>query len=120
MVVTSAPSFLFEGPVAPPLVVREVECDIGLVQRDALQIDEAATAVRWRAFAAGWDDLVRAEAEWLRTAGARLVVGDIPPLAFAAAARYLGRDMERVDITVELRLDFRLIDQAQADALVQL
>ncbi|MGD8896801.1 MAG: hypothetical protein PVJ73_12265 [Acidobacteriota bacterium] len=86
VVVTSAPSFLFEGPIAPPLVVRELECDIGLVQRDALQIDEAATAVRWRAFAAGWDDLVRAEAEWLRTAGARLVVGDIPPLAFAAAS----------------------------------
>jgi hypothetical protein len=86
VVVTSAPSFLFEGPVAPPLLVRELECDIGLVQRNALQIDEAATAARWRVFAAGWEDLVSVEAAWLRTAGVRLVVGDIPPLAFAAAS----------------------------------
>ena len=85
-VITSAPSFLFEGVVAPPLEIRRVECDVGLVQKDALVIDEAATAARWREFAAGWDDLVEAEAEWLRASGARLVLGDIPPLAFAAAA----------------------------------
>jgi L-arabinokinase len=85
-VTTSAPSFLFEGVVAPPLVVRPVECDIGLVQRDALVIEEAATAARWRAFAAGWDDLVRTEAAWLRGEGVRLVLGDIPPLAFVAAS----------------------------------
>ncbi len=36
---------------------------------------------------AGWDGLVAAEAAWLREAGARLVVGDIPPLAFEAAHR---------------------------------
>jgi L-arabinokinase len=85
-VTTSAPSFLYEGTIAPPLGVRAVECDIGLVQRGALVIDETATAERWRAFAAGWDDLVRAEAAWMRAVGVRLVLGDIPPLAFAAAA----------------------------------
>jgi len=85
MVTTSAPSFLFEGVVAPPLDVRRVECDVGLVQKDALVIDEAATAARCREFAAGWDALVETEAEWLRSSGARLVLGDIPPLAFAAA-----------------------------------
>ena len=83
---TSAPSFLFEGVVAPPLEVRRVECDVGLVQKDALVIDEPGTAARWREFAAGWDNLVATEAEWLRSSGARLVLGDIPPLAFAAAA----------------------------------
>lgn len=83
---TSAPAFLFEGIVAPPLEVRRVECDVGLVQRDALVIDEPGTAARWREFAAGWDDLVATEAEWLRSSGAHLVLGDIPPLAFAAAA----------------------------------
>ncbi len=35
---------------------------------------------------AGWDGRVAQEAAWLREAGARLVLGDIPPLAFAAAA----------------------------------
>lgn len=84
-VTTSAPSFLFEGVVAPPLQTRRVECDVGLVQKDALVIDEAATAARWREFAAGWDDLVASEAAWLDASGARLVVADIPPLAFAAA-----------------------------------
>jgi hypothetical protein len=83
---TSAPDFLFEGVVAPPLTVRRVECDVGLVQQDALVIDEAGTATAWRAFAAGWDALVAREAAWLREAGTRLVLGDIPPLAFAAAA----------------------------------
>jgi hypothetical protein len=86
-VVTSAPAFLFKGPVDPPLVVREIECDIGLVQKGALNIDETATAARWRTFAAGWDDLVSREAAWLRREGVGLVLGDIPPLAFSAASR---------------------------------
>jgi L-arabinokinase len=85
-VMTSAPSFLFEGIVAPPLAVRRLECDVGLVQKDALVVDEAETAARWGAFAAGWDELVAAEAAWVKTAGVKLVLADIPPSAFAAAA----------------------------------
>jgi L-arabinokinase len=83
-VFTCAPGFLFEGIVLRPLTVRRVECDVGLVQRDALVIDEEGTATAWRDFARGWDALVAQEAYWLRLGGARLVVGDIPPLAFAA------------------------------------
>ena len=85
-VCTSAPSFLFQGVVGPPLAVRAVECDIGLVQKDALTIDEAGTAEAVRRFLSGWEALVSREARWLRESGARLVLGDIPPLAFAAAA----------------------------------
>jgi L-arabinokinase len=84
-VVTSAPGFLFEG-VAPPLDVRPVECDVGLVQRDALVIDEAGTLDRWRTFMRTWRERVEHEARWLRAHAVRLVVGDIPPLAFAAAS----------------------------------
>jgi hypothetical protein len=84
---SSVPAFLFEGVVPPPLTVRRVGCDVGLAQKDALLIDEAGTVVAWRVFMAGWDGLVAAEAAWLREAGARLVVGDIPPLAFEAADR---------------------------------
>jgi hypothetical protein len=83
---TSAPSFLFEGVVGPPLDVRLVECDVGLIQKDALTIDEAGTVEAVRRFLFGWDALVSREARWLRESGARLVLGDIPPLAFAAAA----------------------------------
>jgi hypothetical protein len=57
-----------------------------LVQPDALTMDEAATAERCREFAADEKERVRGEAEWLKRAGARVVLGDIPPLAFAAAA----------------------------------
>jgi hypothetical protein len=84
-VCTSAPGFLFEGVVFPPLALRRVECDVGLVQKDALVIDEEGTAAAWRDFMMGWDALVAQEARWLGETGARLVLGDIPPLAFAAA-----------------------------------
>ncbi|HXK11825.1 MAG TPA: hypothetical protein VMT70_19445 [Vicinamibacteria bacterium] len=86
-VCTSAPAFLFESVVAAPLAVRRVEGDVGLVQKDALVIDEEGTAAAWRAFESGWAERVATEAAWLREAGVRLVVGDIPPLAFAAAGK---------------------------------
>ncbi len=72
--------------MGPPLAVRVVECDVGLIQKDALTIEEAATAEAVRRFLFGWEALVSREARWLRQSGARLVLGDIPPLAFAAAA----------------------------------
>ena len=81
-VVTSAPAFLFEGLGA---AVRSLACDVGLVQRGPLVIDEDATAAACLAFQERWPDLVEREAHWLRETGARIVLGDIPPLAFAAA-----------------------------------
>jgi L-arabinokinase len=86
VVSTKAPLHLFEEAVAPPLRLRRLECDVGLVQRDALTIDEAATAVRWTEFARVLPERVNAEADFLRSARARVVLGDVPPLAFTAAA----------------------------------
>jgi L-arabinokinase len=82
------------GAVPGPLVeralgsaaLRAIGCDVGLVQRGPLDIDEAASAAACRAFEATWDERVAAEAAFLRASGARLVVADVPPLAFAAAA----------------------------------
>jgi L-arabinokinase len=59
---------------------------VGLVQKSALEIDEAATAARVAEFAAGYPLLVEREAEWLSDNEASVVVGDVPPLAFDAAA----------------------------------
>jgi len=87
VVASSAPAFLFEDAVSSPLAVREVECDVGLAQRDALRIDTAATVARWRSFRAGWDALVEREARVVGGDGTCLVVGDIPPLATAVARR---------------------------------
>ena len=85
-VATSAPAHLFEAVVAPPLSVRALECDVGLAQHDALAIDTGATAARWRRFRDAWEGLVSEEGRRLRAGGARLVLGDIPPLAGAAAS----------------------------------
>jgi hypothetical protein len=85
VVTTHAPAFLFTAVLAPPLEIRRLATDVGLVQKDALAIDEEGSLAAWRAFMAGWVDLVVAEARWLREARATLVLGDIPPLAFAAA-----------------------------------
>jgi L-arabinokinase len=81
-VVTSAPAFLYEELDVP---VRPLACDVGLVQRGPLVIDEDGTAAACVAFQQRWPALVEQEARWLRASGARLVLGDIPPLAFAAA-----------------------------------
>lgn len=85
-VVTSAPEELFRRAIPAPLAFRTLECDVGLAQRDALTIDEAETLARWRAFHADNGDRVDAEWRWLRHAKARVVLGDVPPLAFEAAA----------------------------------
>jgi hypothetical protein len=66
---------------------RPGEVDTGIVQIDSLRFDEEATARQAARFYADFEHRVDREAAEIRSAGADLVVGDIPPLAFAAAAR---------------------------------
>jgi L-arabinokinase len=84
-VVTSAPRRLFEHAV-PDLEYRYVQCDVGLVQKNALEIDEEATAARVVEFAAGYAALVEQESQWMGSADVGVVLGDIPPVAFEAAS----------------------------------
>jgi len=49
-------------------------------------IDEEETLARWRAFEAERPQRVESEAAWLRQVGASVVLADVPPLAFEAAA----------------------------------
>ncbi len=60
--------------------------DVGVVQQDGLEFDIDATRTTWRAFAREFEARAVAEARLLQEAGVDIVVGDIPPLAFAAAA----------------------------------
>jgi hypothetical protein len=83
---TAAPRWLFDLTLTRPLDLHTVECDTGVVQLDSLSLDEAETIARACAFHATLDRRAGDEAAWLRANGARLVVGDIPPLACAAAA----------------------------------
>ena len=86
-VVGAVPAWLVRRSVTGPVVLRAVACDVGLAQRDALVIDEPGTAERCREFDATWDARLEVEADFLSSSNARVVLGDIPPLAFAAAAR---------------------------------
>jgi hypothetical protein len=85
-VVTSAPERLYREAVPGEILYRGVACDVGLAQRGALVIDEAGTLDAWRTFQAERPRRLAAEVAWLRGAGARAVLADIPPLAFDAAA----------------------------------
>jgi hypothetical protein len=83
LVRTSAPAWLFPDSVQH----QPAELDVGVVQSDALQVDPAATLASAAALARHADQLVEAEAAVLQATRASLVVGDVPPLAFLAAAR---------------------------------
>ncbi len=82
---TSAPKWLFDLTLTRAVDFHERECDTGVVQIDSLSLDEAATVARASEFHSRLDAMADEEARWLRAMGARLVVGDIPPLACAAA-----------------------------------
>jgi L-arabinokinase len=85
-VVTAGPERLYRQAVPGRFEFRSLPCDVGLVQKSALVMDVPATVEAWRAFVSRDDERIAAEARWLRESGARAVLGDIPPLAFAAAA----------------------------------
>jgi L-arabinokinase len=97
---TTAPRWLFERTVHGGVRAAgsprargggvdyiRTETDTGVVQIDSLHLDAAASVDAARAFMASFDRRVEDEAAFLRDASASLVVADIPPLAFAAAAR---------------------------------
>ncbi|RPI54953.1 MAG: hypothetical protein EHM55_09340 [Acidobacteria bacterium] len=83
---TSAPRRFFERTLAGRAEVIDLQCDSGMVQIDSLKVDTGESIRQARAFQARLPQLVAAEASNLATHRASVVVGDIPPLAFAAAA----------------------------------
>jgi L-arabinokinase len=84
---TTAPSWLFARARTPHIEIHAVETDTGMVQIDGLRLDDRETARRAAAFYATLEDRVEAEARFLISTETDVVVGDIPPLAFAAAHR---------------------------------
>lgn len=61
--------------------------DPGILQPNGLDIDREASLAAHRAFLEDWDNALERESDFLRDEGARLVAGDVPALAFAAAGR---------------------------------
>jgi hypothetical protein len=83
---TSAPRWLFDLTVNGKVAYSTLECDTGVVQVDALTLDEADTIRRAWAFHSDLVSRAASETRILRELGAGLIVGDIPPLAFAVSA----------------------------------
>jgi UDP:flavonoid glycosyltransferase YjiC (YdhE family) len=83
---TDAPGWLF------PKAVEHVPSpgwplDVGVAQHGGLDLDVDETRRRWAAFAPAFAARARAETAWLREYQVDVLLGDVPPLAFAAAAQ---------------------------------
>jgi len=87
LVKTTAPKWLFDLANVPGMSYEAFETDVGMTQADSLTMDIGETARRAAEFYRDFDALADSEAAFLRSANAAMVVGDIPPLAHAAAAR---------------------------------
>jgi hypothetical protein len=84
---TSAAGWLFERTLRGPADVQPAICDTGAIQQGSLVVDVPATIRAAAAFHERLDPRIDEEAGLLQRVGAQLVIADMPPLAFAAAAR---------------------------------
>jgi UDP:flavonoid glycosyltransferase YjiC (YdhE family) len=82
---TAAPRWLFDVTVKGRVTFSHLETDTGVVQVDALTLDEADSIRRAAAFHTDLVSRAATETRVLREINAGLVVGDIPPVAFAVA-----------------------------------
>jgi hypothetical protein len=82
---TNAHPWPLERVRRPGIEVQPFETDTGVAQISSVTIDEMQTATRAADFYRTFEDRVASEARYLKECGARIVVADIPPLAFAAA-----------------------------------
>ncbi len=85
VVKTSAPLRLFERCFPGRCELVPLQCDAGMVQGDSLNVDTTSSIRQAIDFQKRLPALARTEAAYLRESGARVTVGDIPPLAVAAA-----------------------------------
>ncbi len=84
---TSVNPDLLRRTLRVPYTLDRAPCDTGIIQSTSIAHDDPATVRAALDFYATYPARVEAEAGRLAPHSARLVVGDIPPLAFAAAER---------------------------------
>src|SRR5262245_5379377 len=84
---SSVPRWFIERTIRGAADVQSCQTDTGVAQIDSLILDEAETASRAATFYSTFAARVTEEAARLRRVRADAVVGDVPPLAFAAADR---------------------------------
>ena len=87
LVKTTAPKWLVDVAALERVSWQHIETDVGMTQHDSITIDLADTIRRAVEFYRRFDRRADAEARTLEAESTALVLGDIPPLAHAAAAR---------------------------------
>src|SRR5262249_14675366 len=83
----TAPKRSARRRTGPRLSVEFQDVDTGVIETNGLDPDEDGTAPAASRFYHNFDRRADDEAAYLKRVAARVVVSDIPPLAFAAAAR---------------------------------
>lgn len=78
---------LLDRTVRPPFERRPGPCDTGIIQRTSVEHDDEATVRAAIDFYSPFDERIDTEARTFERDKVSLIVGDIPPLAFEAAAR---------------------------------
>ena len=73
--------------IAAPFRHVAAATDFGYVMRNAIDLDLAASAERYRVFHADWQDRVAAEAQWLTASRFDAVLANVAYLPLAGAAR---------------------------------
>lgn len=84
---SAVPQWFLDRSARTAIVVEPCETDTGVAQIDSLRLDERETARRANDFYGTFSARVETEARALERLQPSAVVGDVPPLAFAAAAR---------------------------------
>ena len=79
------PEFKLREKLGDDIEIQAAELDIGIIQKDALNIDVEATAEKYHAFHQHWDALLEREKQVLRDIRPDLIVANIPYLTLAAA-----------------------------------
>ncbi len=87
IVKTSAPEWFFREQIGKDFEFYSLECDTGVVQADSLNLDPAASLEGYARFLERLEKTADAEAGFAKRENCRLIVGDIPPLAFEVADR---------------------------------
>jgi len=82
---TTAPEWFFADSLDVPFGFHPLECDLGLVQRSALEEDPVATCARLDGMLPFREELLNSLAGKLHSLGCRGVVCDISPMGLAAA-----------------------------------
>jgi Glycosyl transferase family 1 len=80
---TTAPEWLIQGRIIP----SRQTLDIGIVQKDSLDMDLEATLQACQALHHNLRGVIEQEMDFVNAHQIRLIVGDIPPLCFEIAAR---------------------------------